>query len=189
MIPLQARWGPEILKIKVKWSRYGPSVAQRVGRGIAVFFHHRGTRRGWVVSSTPQPHFTPGRDPVPILQEGGWFPGPVWTGGKSRPHRDWIPDRPARSSVTILTELPGPQFLHMLVLINLYESPIFATRAAWCWRWRHNYSSKRRLFVYEYTRRHIPDDLILQAAISGFVVESDLNRYFPCSLIECALGK
>ena len=23
-------------------------------------------------------------------------PGPVWTGGKSRPHRDSIPDRPAR---------------------------------------------------------------------------------------------
>ena len=24
-------------------------------------------------------------------------PGPVWTGGKSRPHRDSIPDRPARN--------------------------------------------------------------------------------------------
>jgi len=38
-----------------------------------------------VVSSTPRPHFTPGKDPVPILQETGWAPGPVWTGGKSRP--------------------------------------------------------------------------------------------------------
>jgi hypothetical protein len=29
---------------------------------------------------------------------GGWVgPVPVWTGGKSRPHRDSIPDRPARS--------------------------------------------------------------------------------------------
>ena len=29
---------------------------------------------------------------------GGWVgPGPVWTGRKSRPHRDSIPDRPARS--------------------------------------------------------------------------------------------
>jgi len=46
--------------------------------------------------------------PVPILQEAGWAPGPVWMGGKSRPHRDSIPDRPARSSVTIPTELPGP---------------------------------------------------------------------------------
>jgi len=50
-----------------------------------------------VFSSTPRPHFTPGKDPVPIVQEAGWAPGPVWTGGKSRPHRDSIPDRPARS--------------------------------------------------------------------------------------------
>jgi len=61
-----------------------------------------------MVSSTPRPHFTPGKDPVPILQEAGWAPGPVWTGGKSRPHRDSIPDLPARSSVAIPTELPGP---------------------------------------------------------------------------------
>jgi len=50
-----------------------------------------------VVSSTPRPHFFPGKDPVPILQEAGWAPGPVWTGGKSRPHRDSITDRPAHS--------------------------------------------------------------------------------------------
>ena len=50
-----------------------------------------------MVSSTPRPHFTPGKDPVPIVQEAGWAPGPVWTGEKSRPHRDSIPDRPARS--------------------------------------------------------------------------------------------
>ena len=48
-----------------------------------------------MVSSTLRPHFTPGKSPVPVLQEVGWAPGPVWTGGKSRPHRDSIPDRPA----------------------------------------------------------------------------------------------
>ena len=37
------------------------------------------------------------KDPVPILHEAGWAPGPAWKGGKSRPHRDSIPDRPARS--------------------------------------------------------------------------------------------
>jgi len=72
----------DILK-KVKWSRYRPGVTQTVGRGIALLFHHRGTRRGWVVSSMPRPHFTPGKDPVPIVQEAGWVPGPVWTGGKT----------------------------------------------------------------------------------------------------------
>ena len=79
VIPLQARCGPE------------------GGRGIALLFHDRGTRRGWVVSSTPLPPSTIGKESVPILQQAGWAPGPVWTGGKTRPHRDSIPDRPARS--------------------------------------------------------------------------------------------
>ena len=82
---------------KVKWSRYRPSVAQRVGRGIALLFHDRDIRRWWVVSSMLRPHFIRGKDPVPIVQEAGWAPGPVWMGGKSRHHRDSIPDRPARS--------------------------------------------------------------------------------------------
>jgi len=64
--------------VKVKWSRYRPGVAQTVGRGIVLLFHDSGTRRGWVVCSTPRPHFTPGKDPVPIWQEAGWAPGPVW---------------------------------------------------------------------------------------------------------------
>ena len=73
-------------------------MAQRVGIGIALHFHDHGTRRGLVVSSMPQPHFTPGKDPVPILQEAGWAPGPVWAGlEKSLPHWDSIADLPACS--------------------------------------------------------------------------------------------
>ena len=34
-----------------------------------------------------QPHAsaasTPGKDPVPIVQEAGWAPGPVWTGAEN----------------------------------------------------------------------------------------------------------
>ena len=86
---------PVLVNVKVKWSRYRPGVAQRVGRGIALLFHDRGTGIWWVVSSTPRPHFTLGKDPVPIVQEAVWAPGPVWTDGKSRPHRDSIPNHPA----------------------------------------------------------------------------------------------
>ena len=50
-----------------------------------------------MVSRTLRPRFTPGKDPVPILQEALWAPGPVWKGGKSRPHWGSIRDRPARS--------------------------------------------------------------------------------------------
>ena len=66
-----------------------------------------------MVSSTPRPHFSPGKDPIPIVQETGWAPGSVWTDGKSRPHRDSITDRPTRSSVTIATELPGPRYQYI----------------------------------------------------------------------------
>ena len=98
--------------IKVKFCRYRPGVAQRVGRGIALLFHDRGTRRGWVVSSTPRPHFTPGKDPVPILQEAGWPSGPVWAGGKFRPHGDSIPDRPARSQSLYRLSYPAHTHTH-----------------------------------------------------------------------------
>ena len=56
-----------------------------------------------------QQDFTPGKDPVPIAQEAGCAPEPVWTGVKSRPHGNSIPDRLARSSVAIPIELPGPR--------------------------------------------------------------------------------
>jgi len=72
--------------------------ALRVSRGIALLFPRTfGTRWGW----GGQPHAwaasTPGKDLVPIVQEAGWATGPVWMGGKSRPHRDSIPDCPACS--------------------------------------------------------------------------------------------
>jgi len=107
-----------VLKVKVKCSRYRPGVTQKVGRGIALLFHDCGTRRGWVVSSTLRPHFTPRKDPVPILQEAGWAPGPVWTGGKSRPHRDSTPDRPARSQSLYRLSYPAHNFLGVLCSKN-----------------------------------------------------------------------
>jgi len=105
-----------------KCSRYRPGVAQRVGRGIALLFHDRGTRRGRMVSSTPRQHFTPGKDPVPILQVAGWAPGPVWTGGKSRPHRDPIPDRPARSQSLYRLSYPVSVCVCVFIYTYIYQA-------------------------------------------------------------------
>ena len=104
-----------IRKKKVNSSRYRPCVAKRVGRGIALLFHDRGTRKGWVVSSTPRPHFTRWKDSVPIVQEAGWSPRPVWTSGKSRPKQDSFPDRPARSQSLYRLSYPA----HLLKLHSL----------------------------------------------------------------------
>ena len=81
----------------------GPVVAQRVGRGIALIFHDRGTRRGGWSAARPGRTLSPRK-----TREAGWAPGPVWTGDKSRPTGFQSPDRPARSSVAIPTELPSP---------------------------------------------------------------------------------
>jgi len=80
-------------------------VAQRVGRGIALLFHEAALEGCEWSAARPGRTLPPEKDPVPILQEAGWVPGPVWTDGKSRPHRNSITDRPARSSVAIPTEL------------------------------------------------------------------------------------
>ena len=72
--------------------------APRGSRGITLCFLDHGTRSGWGVSVTPRPLFPPGKDPVPIVQEVVWAPGPVWTGAENLTHI-WIrsPDRPVRS--------------------------------------------------------------------------------------------
>ena len=46
----------------------------------------------------PRPLFTPRKNPVPIVQEAGWAPGPVWTGAENlSPTVIRSPDRPACS--------------------------------------------------------------------------------------------
>ena len=49
--------------------------AHRGSRGIVLPFHDDGTRRGWGVSVTPRPIFTPGKNTLPIVQEAGWPQG------------------------------------------------------------------------------------------------------------------
>jgi hypothetical protein len=51
-----------------RWCRYGYTLSlTSVLDGV-----------GW--SSSRPGRFTPGKDPVPIVQEAGWVPGPVCTG-------------------------------------------------------------------------------------------------------------
>jgi hypothetical protein len=74
--------------------------ACRGSRGIALPFLDHGTRRGWGVSVTPQPLFTPRQDPVPIVQEAGWAPQPVWTGAENLTSTGIrSPDHPACSQL------------------------------------------------------------------------------------------
>ena len=81
--------------------------AHRGSRGIALPFHDHSTRRGLGVSLTPRPLFTPEKDPVPIVQEAGWAPGPVWTGAENlAPTGIRSSDGPARIQSSSNNEAP-----------------------------------------------------------------------------------
>jgi hypothetical protein len=61
--------------------------------------------------STPRiGRFTPReRDPVPILEEAGWAPGPVWTDAENpAPNGIRSPERPVRSESLYRLRYPGP---------------------------------------------------------------------------------
>jgi hypothetical protein len=57
--------------------------AHRRSTGIALLFHDQRHWK-WVRGQRHAPAaLYPGKDPVAIVQEVGWVPGPVWTGVKN----------------------------------------------------------------------------------------------------------
>ena len=73
---------------------------------------------GW---STPRPgRFTPLTDLVPIVQESGLAPEPVWTGAENiAPTGIRSPDRPARSESLYRLRYPGPpRVMHLPLYIR-----------------------------------------------------------------------
>ena len=69
-----------VVKVKVKCSRYRPGVALRVGRGIAVLFHDRGTRRGEWSAARPGRILPPGKTRYPFYRRLG---GPQGRSGRA----------------------------------------------------------------------------------------------------------
>ena len=67
---------------------------------------------GW---STPHPgRFTPGKGPVPIVQEAEWTPRPVWTDAENlAPTGIRSPDRPVRSELLYRLSYPGPIYTYI----------------------------------------------------------------------------
>ena len=65
---------------------------------------------GWMVNATPPAALPPGKDPVPIVQEDGWTPGPFWTAAENlAPAGFRSLDRPARSESLHRLSCHGPR--------------------------------------------------------------------------------
>ena len=125
------------------------------------FFNLGARWDGW---STPCPgRFTPReREPVPILYEDGWAPGPVWTGAENlAPTGIRSPDRPASS-----------ELLYRL----LYPSPI-SQSVSWNFSWRRMNTNGPRSVV----------GIATGHGLDGPGIESRWKRDFP-HLFRPALG-
>ena len=92
------------------------------------------------MSVTPRPLFTPGKEPVHIVQEAGWAPGPVWKCAENlAPTGIRSLDRPARSQSLYRLRYPA-HFNYMyhgyfketaaenwpLYLSNTYGNPVLS---------------------------------------------------------------
>ena len=75
--------------------------AMNARRGVEIqlySFFNLGDTRQQVFNATPRPLHPRERDPVLIVQEAGWAPGPIWTSAENLdPTGIRFPDRAARS--------------------------------------------------------------------------------------------
>jgi hypothetical protein len=90
--------------------------ARRKSRYMALLFLDLFTRRDWGASTTPRLLSTPGKDPVPIVQEAGWAPGSVWTGAQNLASTGIrSAERSARSQSLYRLSYPGPLFYERIL--------------------------------------------------------------------------
>ena len=121
------------------------------------------------VSSTSRPHSTPGKDPVPILQEAGWVPRPVWTDGKSRFHRDSIPDRTVRSQSLYRLSYRAHSIIYIYVYIYIH---ILVFKPSPC--------SKCNLFLFWVIPRRLSSNCRRFGTHCRFHLHRQVNEIFTC---------
>ena len=117
--------------------------------------------------------FTPRKDPVPIVQEAGWAPGPVWTGEVNLALTGIrSPGRPARSESLYRVSYPGPLkesgttfkgvqfvFQHRKLILSLNK------KRNWLWE----------CLCPEIVTNSAPWHLSLEVLLSCFVSRSNLS--------------
>ena len=95
-----------------------------------------------MVNATLRPFFTPGKDPVPIVYDAGWTPGPVWTGAENLALKVIrSPDRPARSKSLYRHILKKTQILYFLryAFCGIFFTIFLQYSNAECKKWRPSF--------------------------------------------------
>ena len=82
------------------------------------------------MSVTPRPLFTPGKDPVPIVQEAGWVPGQVWTGAEKSHPPPGFDHRTVQPVASRYTNYATRKLLWQTRRIFLLDNPTIQTAAS-----------------------------------------------------------
>jgi len=108
----------------VKWSRYRPGVAQRVGRIIALLFHDRDTRRRCSGQKHAPAALYPRERPGTYFT-GGWVgPRAGLEGRKISTHWDSIPDRPVHSQSLYRLSYPAHCYTGIYLIKDKKCNPV-----------------------------------------------------------------
>jgi hypothetical protein len=102
-------------------------------------------------AARPDRTLPPGKDPVPIVQEAGWAPGPVWTGAENLASIGIrSPDRPARSQSLHRLVYPAHERKGSQVFNNNYQGSRLGGRPKNRWqnRVQTDFSKKVKQFRY-----------------------------------------
>lgn len=89
------------------------------GEAVTSLYPYTSFAQKWGMWPTPRPnHFTPGTDPVPIVQDVGWASEPLWR-AQILPPRGFTPSNPRQvTALTVLSQLPlctTATFIHTVI--------------------------------------------------------------------------
>jgi len=135
-----------------------------------------------VVSVTPRSHFTPGKDPVPIVQ--GWVGPRAGLDGRkiSPPSGIRSPDRPARGKSLYRATWPTPEcsLKQNLMQTNFFEIYQKSHLTQYCSTIAHISS----IACAEITRHNLLSVLLVYATCSSVVLLSVSCLITPCNAVK-----
>ena len=106
--------------------------------------------KGWGFSFTLRSLFTLAKDPIPIVQEAGWAPGPFWTGAEILANTGIrSPDLPALSQSLYRLRYPAHRLLRISGNFDISACEYLQV-LSFIWRWcklcckNTNQNEKRR---------------------------------------------
>ena len=123
----------------------------------------------------PRPgRFTPGKDPVSIVQDAGWASGPVCTGAENlAPTGIQSPDCPARSELLYRLSYPAHKDTIRLPKWKIHVNYVMIIRDVW------QGSTARHRWRLRYSYAVISKCIWQETGILGLIVHEGLQWYNP----------